>query len=264
MIGWLIYDEQGIKRNVWFAEKLIAVAACYGVELKLKIFAFNAAYVQGNALPDFAIVRTICPEIQRYLQARGVRVFNNFATARVANDKYETFLLGRRLNLPVMHTVPATQANFFPCVLKTRAGHGGSEVFWINSPAELESVPVNLNDCIAQTPCSTLGKDMRVYALGGKIIAGILRSSQTDFRSNFSLGGSVSVAEVSSEQREVVLALHSELNFDFVGVDFIIDSNKWVLNEIEDVVGTRMLYQCTPTDAAEEFLNYIVNAMGVR
>ena len=261
MIGWLIYDDQGLKRNLWFAQKLIKAASERGVELILKKYPFDAAYVQGNDLPDFAIVRVIRPDIQRNLEERGVRVFNNFETARIANDKYETYLLGRKLGLPVMQTLPAKQASFFPCVLKTRAGHGGSEVFWTDSRARLESAPVDLNDCIVQKPCSSLGRDMRVYSLGGKILSGILRTSESDFRSNFSLGGKVEVAEVSREQRDIVAAVHAEIGYDFVGVDFIVDDGKWVLNEVEDVVGTRMLYKCTTIDAAEEYIDYIVGIM---
>lgn len=258
MKGWLIYDGEGIKRNVWFAEKLINAALSRGVELELKISGLNGTYAAGNALPDFAIVRVIRPEIQQFLEERGVRVFNNFRTAKVANDKYGTYLCARRLGLPVMPTFPARQADFFPCVLKTRDGHGGSEVFWINDGRDLANASVDADKCIVQKPCSDLGKDMRVYSFGGKITAGVLRTSQVDFRSNFSLGGEVAPCEVSPEQKEIVAALHAELGFDFVGVDFISDGGRWVLNEIEDVVGTRMLYKCTPHDAAEEYMDYIV------
>ncbi|MGN0818580.1 MAG: RimK family alpha-L-glutamate ligase [Candidatus Coproplasma sp.] len=261
MIGWLIYGNEGLNRNKWFAERLIEAASERGVELLLKKYAVNAAYCGVNGLPDFVIVREIRPEIQKFFEERNVRVFNNFRTAKIANDKYETYLMARRLNLPVMHTVTAERADFFPCVLKTRAGHGGSEVFWINDRAELERAPVGLEDCIAQQPCSDLGKDMRVYSFGGKITAGILRTSDSDFRSNYSLGGCVERAEVSREQEEIVQAIYSELGYDFVGVDFIVNNGRWVLNEIEDVVGTRMLYKCTEIDAAEEYIEYIVNSL---
>jgi len=46
--------------------------------------------------------------------------------------------------------------------------------------------------------------------------------------------------------------------FDMVGIDFILDDNgNLVFNEIEDVVGARMLYQCSDIDIVKEYLSYI-------
>ena len=38
----------------------------------------------------------------------------------------------------------------------------------------------------------------------------------------------------------------------------------WVLNEIEDSAGARMLYSCTDIDIIETFVSYIAYEMGVR
>ncbi|MDO4424984.1 MAG: hypothetical protein Q4D17_04385, partial [Planctomycetia bacterium] len=48
----------------------------------------------------------------------------------------------------------------------------------------------------------------------------------------------------------------SFLPLDFAGVDLIFHQNQPVLNEIEDVVGTRMLYSETEIDILEIFLDY--------
>ena len=55
--------------------------------------------------------------------------------------------------------------------------------------------------------------------------------------------------------------LHTALDFDFVGVDFIRNGGRWVLNEIEDVVGTRMLYSLTDIDAADRYIEYILGKL---
>ena len=52
--------------------------------------------------------------------------------------------------------------------------------------------------------------------------------------------------------------LREALDFDFVGVDFIRHDGRWVLNEIEDVVGTRMIYALTDIDAADKYIDYIL------
>jgi len=57
----------------------------------------------------------------------------------------------------------------------------------------------------------------------------------------------------------MVQILHANLHFDFVGVDFIRDGGAWILNEIEDSVGCRMLYKTSKIDVAKEYLRYVAN-----
>jgi glutathione synthase/RimK-type ligase-like ATP-grasp enzyme len=102
---------------------------------------------------------------------------------------------------------------------------------------------------------------MRAYVVGGEIVAAVLRSSQTDFRSNFSLGGNVECVQPTDEQREIVQRIYNQLQADYIGVDFLPDGEKWVVNEIEDSAGARMLYQCTDIDIADVFVSYLVGSL---
>ena len=51
--------------------------------------------------------------------------------------------------------------------------------------------------------------------------------------------------------------------FGLVGIDFIIgDESELIFNEIEDVVGSRMLYQCAPEiNIVERYLRFIIRSM---
>ena len=89
MNGWLIYDEAGAKRNEWFIARLIEAANARGVALTLKTDCENWRLEEEN-LPDFAIVRTIHPALNKRLERLGVRCVNNAETSRVANDKWQT------------------------------------------------------------------------------------------------------------------------------------------------------------------------------
>ena len=117
---------------------------------------------------------------------------------------------------------------------------------------------------ITQALCSETGKDMRVYVLGGKLLAAVLRSSDNDFRSNFSLGGDVQAVAVPRSIRRMVKRLAKKVRLEFVGVDFIRHEGKWILNEIEDVVGSRMLYKTTGIDVARVYLAQIAKTVGKR
>ena len=267
MTGWLVYSPDGYALNRWFADRLVEQAAARGLTLELQLIAKGEG-LPSATLPDFVVMRTIRPDLSAALEARGVRVFNNAATARVANDKWATFQLARELDLPVLNTVVFTWPERplgYPCVVKTPDGHGGSEVFFVRNDREMEEVveKTGKRTFIAQPLCDEPGIDLRVYVLGGEPLAAVRRTSQTDFRSNFKLGGSVAAERPSPEMIGIVRRLHDRLACDFVGVDFIRHGGRWILNEIEDVVGTRMLYATTNLDAARLLVEHIVTRMQV-
>lgn len=263
MRGLLFYDKIGEARNKWFIARLIESARERGCELEL-IITDGAECVKEICapLPDFAIVRTILPQLTLELEKLGIPTFNNYETSRVANDKWQTYLLARELGITVMPTelINDGLCLTLPKVIKTVDGHGGSEVFLAKSAEEYAQILTRLGGkrAIAQELCDEPGVDMRVYVLGNNILAPVKRTSESDFRSNFSLGGSVELGKVTDGILDTVKKLKDALGFDFVGIDFIRHGGEWLLNEIEDVVGTRMLYSLTDIDAAEAYVDYII------
>lgn len=266
MNGWLIYDEAGAKRNEWFIARLVQAANARNVALRLKIDR-EVWRLEEETLPDFAIVRTINPAINERLEKLGVRCVNNAKTSRIANDKWQTYLSCGEWGIPVLPTQPFTntkypEKNEYPLVLKSTDGHGGTEVFWIENERALKERAKMLNFAkkkyILQTPCETLGKDMRAYVIGGEIVACVLRESERDFKSNFSLGGKVCAVQADENQKAIVQTLYEKLRFDYVGVDFLPNGNGYVLNEIEDAAGARMLYETTDVDIVELFIDHIL------
>ncbi len=266
MTGLLIYDSVGAERNQWFINEFQKTAERKGIVLTF-IIADNVQELSFCDLPDFAVVRTINPQINRFFESRKVPCFNNTLTSEVANDKWRTYCLARELKLPVMETHLASElcgyeSLKFPLVVKSLNGHGGTEVFLVHDKSEYEELflKIGKDNFIVQEFCSTPGTDMRVYTLGGNVIKGIVRRSDSDFRSNFSLGGKVGEGPVSEEQISIIQKLYNTLGFDLVGVDFILHNGQWVLNEIEDVVGTRMLYKCTDIDIVDLYFEHILSS----
>lgn len=243
--GWLVYNQEGAKRNAWFIQRVISEMQKHGALLQLIVA--DAPNDLPTGVPDFAIVRAMNADINAEMERRGVATVNNAQTAFVAGDKWQTYLLCKQLNIPVLHTVLASEQTIqtftYPCVVKSRFGHGGSEVFWVENQAQaMQIVAKNPEKYILQTPCDSVGCDTRVYAVGDEIVACVKRTSKTDFRSNFSLGGNAELVPITGEQKDVVKRLRAQLNFDFIGVDFLPHENGVVLNELEDAAGTRMLY----------------------
>ena len=265
MRGLLFYDAVGAERNRWFIGRLIESANEHGCDLELVIAPDGTDDALKSSF-DFAIVRTIDPSLNRRLEEMSIPTFNNAKTSLIANDKWKTYLFARELGLDVMPTekIEAVAPMLpFPYVIKTVDGHGGSEVFMARDADEYEKISTALAGKvkIAQCVCSEPGIDMRVYTLGGEILAAVRRTSNTDFRSNFSLGGNAELTEPDDTVINAVRLIYSKLGYDLVGIDFIRHGGKWILNEIEDVVGTRMLYSLTDIDAASVYIDYIIKKL---
>ena len=146
-----------------------------------------------------------------------------------------------------------------PYIVKHRRGHGGNRVFMARKYEEVREIIRGLNpsEWIIQNMCDTPGQDMRLYILGGKVVASVLRTSKNDFRSNFSLGGEARLEEAPKEVADMAIKLSDYLLADYIGVDVIKDHGKWIVNEVEDAAGARMLYSLTDLDIAELYMRHI-------
>ncbi len=159
-------------------------------------------------------------------------------------------------------------------VVKTVDGHGGSQVF-LASDQDGVLTKSGYSDFVIQPKVQGKGQDIRVYVIGNEIIAAVCRTVQKkrkgsadssssfgaaeDFRANFSLGGKVSLYTLSQAERELVKKISSFFSFGMVGIDFLVDCNgEFIFNEIEDVVGARMLYQCSDINLVGRYLDYII------
>ena len=264
MKGWLIYDREGAARNRTFIDFWFAACAKRKVDLEL-LYSHEPLPEQN---PDFAVVRTIDPALSFRLEGRGIPVYNPASVSEICNDKWKTYRLASRLGVPFPQTEyvpdPAVMPSHpYPYVLKACAGHGGTQVFMVKSREEEQAAKRALAGIpsVLQEPVSDLGKDLRVYVLGGKILAGMLRVSHTDFRSNFCLGGTAIPHELTREERAIVESFTEALPLGLAGIDLIYHEGNPVFNEIEDVVGCRMLYSQTEIDPVALYLDWILERM---
>ncbi|PGS52729.1 RimK family alpha-L-glutamate ligase [Bacillus sp. AFS041924] len=279
MIGWLIYSEADADRNRSYIDWLISGALENGFELKLLYTedivigirnGVNTLYYQSKEIskPDFVIMRAISQILSSHFEEIGIRIFNNYAISSMANHKFITHQKLAKLGVPMLDTLyfkkntiaKAVDTIQFPCVLKNCTGRGGSEVFFINNQEELLETVQNSNfdEILIQNVAEQLGKDLRVFIVGKEIVTAVLRYSERDFRANFSLGGGAKLYELSQDEKELIQKIVDYFDFDFVGIDFMFDANnQLILNEIEDVVGSRTLYTVSDIDIVSLYMEYI-------
>lgn len=239
MSGVLIYTEKEAKRNIFAIEKF---------RENLDVLLVDETF-RGNA--DFVINRTNDYKIAEYFEGRGIRTFNPSSLSKLANDKQVCYEFMSSNGIPIM---PINYADV-PCVKKPVDGHGGEDVILLAKAEPFE------NGYVYQQPCDTLGKDLRVWTIGGKIVTSILRESNTDFRSNFCLGGNATPYKMNDREISLVNKVLGFVDSDYIGIDFLFHSGGLVFNEIEDTVGARMVYSKTDIDILSLYCDYIKKEM---
>ena len=270
--GLLLYTPEDARRNRWFIEQLCANAEAEGLTLRLCLTDSPETQQLVRNDADFLVNRSRIYAHSMFAQeVRHIPCFNRAEVTGLTNEKYMTycFFHGEH-GIPMAKTwkysrnMPLSDLTF-PLVAKPADGHGGEGVAWIENTAQLEEYsaafdaahPEPTYPFLIQEPAVT-GWDVRIYVLGGEIYAAVLRTSDTDFRSNFSLGGHAEVIAPDAEMRELVRRIQEIMPLDFAGVDLLrTKDGGYILGEIEDAVGCRMLYQLTALDPAKDYIKYI-------
>lgn len=287
--GYLVYHKEEAEKNRGFIELFQIEGKTAGFDF----FLVGSREYKDMPLPDVVINRTREPTVSQWYERRGVPVFHSSFLTEIGNNKWKTLQffknrlpasLTARDFAPVTAILEGSQtlsAEWFgkqgwgegvtDLVLKTVDGHGGSEVRLAEraTPMGLKKLARQFpgRELIVQRRVDSDSKDVRVYILGGEIYQAMLRQGKDDFRSNFSLGGSVRPYHLSGRQRGLVecflRALKGE-RIGLLGLDFILDrEGELIFNELEEMVGCRMLYQYTERNIVRDFVSWLCGGKAV-
>ena len=278
--GWLLYEESDLAQNRDYAAYIMSEGVKHGLDiqtvltsqLELGICAGGALKLRRDGrdtLPDFVISRQRDALVSEQFEKLGVPVFNGSRVCAVCNDKRVThqFLAG----VPMLETTfvdhrraVAPYGDEYPLVLKPARGHGGDRVRLVhNEYGWREAADAILpQDIVQQKPASDAGRDLRVYVLFGRIVAAVLRTARQGIVSNFKRGGDVTLHTPTAEEQALAQTVIDRFeaagtSLCLAGVDLLYNGGKPVLNEVEDVVGSRMLYKVSDVDIAALYLEAI-------
>lgn len=275
---WLLYSEEEAIRN----QQYINFYEEEGRELELEIRLIIVERLQfgvkkgkwfmhyeGRKIerPDMAICRIMYPLLTKQLEYMGIKTFNNSMVSEICNDKARTYQYVAKTGISMVDTEFVKQDFIeeklrnitYPSVIKTVGGHGGTEVF-LAKKEEIEEIirKCKGKDIVIQPLTGNASKDLRVYVIGKQVVAAVLRTARAGFKSNFCLGGEAVLYKLSIEEQNTVNQIIDLFDFDFVGIDFIIgEQGELIFNEIEDVVGSRMLYQCADINIVRLYLEWL-------
>ncbi len=258
---WVLYYMEDFKKNRRFVD--IITNRLEEANILTKVILLDNSNIEVMLkvnVPDIVINRSRNYEIAERLEQKGVKVLNNSFVTKCANDKLSTykFLRDKIEFMPLLE-----EGQEYPCVIKSRNGHGGNQVYLVHNETEKDKAVRQLDSekYICQRVCNDPGKDLRVYVLGGEIVLAMLRQSKESFKSNYSLGGSAEEYILSTEEKDIVYKILSTMDIDYGGIDFIFHDGKLMFNEIEDAVGARMVYENTEKDIVRMFADYVISQL---
>ena len=260
--GILVYTSADAEYNEWFIDHIIEEGRKCNLDIRLVLS--DKEEVSDNDI-DFAIVRNRDSKLCKRLEENNIRCFNSSYVVNIGNDKWEMYKDFNSAGIPVMYTQRTKLP--YPFVMKPVDGHGGENVYLIKNADEYESVISNIpddrqGDLIYQVIATEKGRDIRVYVVGGIILTAMERiavDTEKDFRSNYSLNGNAKEHALTDEELKLAAKVADHIKADFVGIDLIYNNGRPIVNEIEDAVGTRMLYSLTDIDPVREFVAHIAD-----
>lgn len=284
---WLLYDAPDLAVNRDYAALMQQTGLRYGLaieavtlqELTLGMDAAGQPTLLRNgqsARPNAVLSRMRVDWISEHLERMDIPVFNNSKVCRICNDKRRTHLFLQGLPMAETMFLDGTCGIIsapvcYPRVLKPADGHGGESVQLIENETTWQEAADRLladgkRPALHQAVVSHPGQDLRVYVLFGQILAGVLRTAKTGVVSNFKLGGSVELHPLTDAERalaEAVIQRFEEAGAPLcmAGVDLLYTENGPVISEVEDVVGSRMLYQVSDMDLVDLYLRGIAQRM---
>jgi len=278
MIGWLITNA--FVDVPLFDEHFDMLTAAASEQKITLIHKTNAELLLGvPTVPDFALFWDKDMKLAKMLEQIGLKLFNSVSAIEVCDDKSLTYLkLLDTVKMPETYIAPKTYelvgyGNYsfldpiagrlgLPLVIKGCFGSFGMQVYLAENISQMREIVkrMGIKPMIFQKYIkSSHGRDMRVYVVGGKIKAAMIRRSlDGDFRSNVTNGGTADPVMPSPAYAEMAITACERLELDFGGVDILFGENdEPVLCEVNSNAHFKALCECTGTDIAGEIITHI-------
>lgn len=269
-------------------DALCAAADAHGISLAVRAngaLLFDAATgapLFSAAGCDFAILWDKDKYLGMQLEALGLRVFNSVRSLALCDDKALTHIALARHGVPMPRTILVPRTYPFvgygdmafldraaaylglPLVLKECSGSFGKQVYLAATREEAaqllhahEGTPMLMQEFVH----TSLGRDVRAYVVGKRVVAAMERRNDTDFRANVAHGGSCTPYALSLEEEALALRAASLLGLDYAGVDLLHGTDGPLVCEVNSNAHFHGLAACTGVDVAGAILAHIAEAV---
>ena len=102
------------------------------------------------------------------------------------------------------------------------------------------------------------GEDIRVFIIGGEVVASMRRVSE-NWKTNISIGGKAQPYEPSEKIKEIALKAAQKLGLEYTGVDVMVSGNNVYIIELNSTPGWEGLQSVTETDITKKLVEYVLS-----
>lgn len=211
------------------------------------------------------------------LLERQIRLFNRAEAVETCDDKLLTYLALE--GFPQPKTVPSllcytegtpvseellkeAEELGYPLVIKECFGSLGNQVCLARDRKELEGLAMKLKGkphLYQEFISESAGRDLRVICIGGKAVACMKRTSETDFRSNAELGGRGEPYPLDEEAKSLSELVAKKLRLDYCGIDLLFGKEGYLICEVNSNAFFGTIERVTGINIAALYARHIYN-----
>ena len=256
-----------------------------GVKAEIKRNDFFACYVgEGGKLCsraqgyDFCVYLDKDKYISAMLEKSGLPLFNSHSSIQLCDDKMLTSIALADSGVPLPETMAGllcyeprcdvsevaleevAQRLSYPLIVKSSYGSLGRGVFKADDFSSLLAVARELRctpHLFQRFVCESAGRDVRVIVVGGKVVAAMLRSSESDFRSNIELGGVGAPYAVDDELSKICIRTAEILGLDYCGIDVLLGEGGYLVCEVNSNAFFGGIERVTGINVARAYAKHI-------
>ncbi len=259
-----------------FAERGLTVEP---IDLRQQTFDLSDAgrWASFDLVLDRSLSLTSSLAAVRMLESYGVRCINRAATIEVCSDKLRTSIALERAGVPTPRVVVAVnedaalaaiEAIGYPAVVKPTVGSWGRMVARVNDRDAAEAIiehrftlgGVNHHVFYVQEHIDKPGRDIRVFVVGGRAVAAIVRSSE-HWVTNTARGATAAGLSIQGDVGQIAEAAAAAVNGDVVAIDLLECPKRGLLvNEINHSMEFRNSIDTTGVDIPGLVAEHAMNA----
>lgn len=211
------------------------------------------------------------------LESKNLPVVNTYQSSRICADKTLTILALAKANIPTPKTYLAFTIGSGlkildeklkgVAVLKPNIGSWGRLVAILRDPQSAKAVmedrlmmgviyhTFHIQEFINSEP----KRDLRVYVIGDRVVAGIYRYAPSgDFRTNTAGGGKAVPLAITPEIEDITLRAAKAVGGGVFGVDLMETPNGYVIHELNHTTEYRNTVAATGIDVPGAIIDYLI------
>ena len=204
------------------------------------------------------------------MEEYGLKLINSRESLEIASDKFLTSLFLEKHKLPTPKTIvcenPEDAMSAFEelggdIVIKPLYGSRGVGITRIQDKGFAENVIYTLGQLneifYLQEFVEHKNQDIRILVIGGKVIAGMYRVSDS-WKTNIHAGAIMKPIDMTKEMQTLAIKAAEVTRTEIAGIDIVETSKGLSILEVNSVPGFTALQKVTEVNLAEEMVDYFL------